>query len=72
MKEDKEKGKQKRTSTRTNMHMFALNDQENKVLNRFLEKYKIQNKSKFIRETLMSTIIRKLESDSPTLFDHLD
>lgn len=58
-----------RTTKRSNMHMFALNDQENKVLTRFLTKYKIQNKSKFIRETLMSTIIRKLESDSPTLFD---
>ncbi len=72
MKEKRETSISKRHNKRSNLHMFALNDQENKALNRFLEKYKIQNKSKFIRETLMSTIIRKMESDSPTLFDHLD
>ncbi len=72
MKEKKETNVHMRHNKRSNVHMFALNDQENKALNRFLEKYKIQNKSKFIRETLMSTIIRKMESDSPTLFDHLD
>jgi hypothetical protein len=46
-----------------------LNDDENKALNRYLAKYKVQNKAKFIRETLMTTIIRKLEEDHPRLFD---
>ena len=58
-----------RTSLRTRRHFFTLNDEENKALNRYMAKYKVQNKSKFIRETLMIAIIRKLELDHPTLFD---
>ncbi len=59
----------KRNSVRTHRQVFALNDDENKVLNRYIAKYKVQNKAKFIRETLMVAIIRKLEEDHPRLFD---
>jgi len=58
-----------RNSLRTNRQIFTLNDEENKALNRYITKYKVKNKSKFIRETLMIAIIRKLEEDHPTLFD---
>lgn len=59
----------KRNSLRTHRQVFTLNDEENKALNRYVAKYKIQNKSKFIRETLMLSIIKKFEEDHPTLFD---
>lgn len=59
----------KRSSLRTHRQIFTLNDEENKALNRYIAKYKVLNKSKFIRETLMLTIIRKFEEDHPTLFD---
>lgn len=59
----------KRNSLRTHRQIFTLNDEENKALNRYIAKYKVSNKSKFIRETLMIAIIRKLEEDHPTLFD---
>ena len=59
----------KRNSLRTHRQIFTLNDEENKALIRYINKYKISNKSKFIRETLMLAIIRKLEEDHPTLFD---
>jgi hypothetical protein len=49
--------------------MFTLNDEENKALIRYISKYNVQNKSKFIREALMMTIIRKMDEDRPTLFD---
>ncbi|MDD3079288.1 MAG: hypothetical protein PHH37_09330 [Paludibacter sp.] len=58
-----------RNSLRTHRQIFTLNDEENKALNRYVEKYKVQNKSKFIRETLMKAIIRRFEEDHPTLFD---
>lgn len=58
-----------RTSLRTHRQIFTLNDQENKVLERYIAKYKVQNKSKFIRETVMVAIIKRLEEDHPTLFD---
>jgi hypothetical protein len=59
----------KRNSLRTHREIFTLNDEENKAFNRYISKYKVQNKSKFIRETLMLAIIRKMEEDHPTLFD---
>lgn len=59
----------KRITVRTHRQAFTLNDEENKALNRYIAKFKVKNKSKFIRETLMITIIRKLEEDHPRLFD---
>jgi len=59
----------KRNSLRTHRQICTLNDEEDRMLNRYIAKYKVQNKSKFIRETLMIAIIRKLEEDRPTLFD---
>ncbi len=59
----------KRNSLRVHRQVFSLNEEENKALNRYLEKYKIQNKSKFLRETLMISILKKFEEDHPTLFD---
>lgn len=58
-----------RNTTRTHRQVFVLNDDENKVLNRYIAKYKVRNKSKLIRETLMMAIIRKMEQDHPRLFD---
>jgi len=58
-----------RNSLRTHRQIFTLNDEENKALNRYIAKYRVQNKSKFIRETLMKAIIRQFEEDHPTLFD---
>lgn len=58
-----------RNSLRTHRQIFTLNDEENKALNRYISKYKVKNKSKFIRETLIMTILRKMEEDHPTLFD---
>lgn len=60
---------QKRTLLRTHKHVFSLNDLEEKALIRYLEKYKITNKSKFIREVLMFEVISRLEKDAPTLFE---
>ncbi len=59
----------KRKSLRIHRQLFTLNEEENNALNRYIIKYKVQNKSKFIRETLMIAIIRKFEEDHPTLFD---
>lgn len=59
----------KRKALRTHKHLFTLNDEENKAMLRYIAKYKVINKSKFIRETLMIAIIKKFEEDHPTLFD---
>ena len=54
---------------RKHRHFFMLNDKENKALERYICKYKIKNKSKFIRETLIIAVLKRLEEDAPTLFD---
>lgn len=55
-------------STRKNRIAIMLNDEELKALNRFIATYKVKNKSRFMRETLMSTILKKFDEDHPTLF----
>ena len=66
-KKPKEPPKQ-RVSTRKNKLAVMLNDEEMKALNRFVEKYKVKNKSRFVRETLMTAILKKFDEDHPTLF----
>lgn len=58
-----------RKQVRTHRQIFVLNDEENKALNRYMAKYKVTNKAKLIRETLMKAIIRRMEEDHPRLFD---
>lgn len=48
---------------------LLLNDYEMQALNRFCAKYKVKNKSKFMRETIVSAILKKFDQDYPTLFD---
>lgn len=58
----------KRISTRKNRVAIMLNDEEQKAMNRFIDTYKIRNKSRFVRETLMTAILKKFNEDHPTLF----
>jgi metal-responsive CopG/Arc/MetJ family transcriptional regulator len=48
---------------------ILLNESEIKTLDRFCEKYGVSNRSRLIRETLMRAILKKIDSDQPTLFD---
>ena len=52
---------------------IKLNKKELDLLNKFCDKYNITNKSQFIRQTLMKSIIdRMVEKDYPSLFSDLD
>ncbi len=53
---------------RKHVVQFQLNDRELNVLNKFIKKYRIKNKSKLIRETLFSYILEQFDKDYPTLF----
>ena len=67
-KTTKEPIKHRTTSTRKNRVAFMLNDEEMKALTRFITTYKVKNKSRFVRETLMTAILKRFEEDHPTLF----
>jgi hypothetical protein len=47
---------------------FRLNDSEYKAIEGYISKYKITNKSRWYRETILLHILKTLEEDYPTLF----
>lgn len=49
--------------------IFRLNDEEWKMVERYLARYKIENRSRWYRETIMSHVLKMLEEDYPTLFN---
>ncbi len=53
---------------RTQRISFMLNEEEYKTINNYLQKYKITNRSRWYRETILSHILKVLEQDYPTLF----
>lgn len=48
---------------------FLLNDPEYKALLKYCSKYKIKNRSRFIRETVMKAVLSRMTEDYPTLFN---
>jgi hypothetical protein len=57
---------------RNNRQTIMLNRREMNALNAFCERYKITNRSKFMREAIITTILRKFDEDYPRLFDDGD
>ncbi|MDL2265688.1 hypothetical protein LJC57_10395 [Parabacteroides sp. OttesenSCG-928-G07] len=69
MKQSKRYSAAKPNQPRVHKVAFMLNDDEQKAVDRYLSRYKIENKSRWYRETIMSHILRTLEEDYPTLFN---
>lgn len=57
---------------RSHRTAFLLNHKEKEALDLYCKKNKIRNKSKFMRETLLRTIMDHFLDDYPTLFDKKD
>lgn len=49
-----------------------VNEDEHKAIERYLGRYKISNKSRWFRETIISHILKNLEEDYPTLFNEYE
>lgn len=45
-----------------------LSEDEQQLIDRYLEKYRITNRSRWLRETVLMFIHRNMEDDYPTLF----
>lgn len=54
---------------RTNRLSLMLNSREIKALGVYCNRYRIKNKSEFMRETIMKAIIKKFEDEHPTLWE---
>lgn len=47
---------------------FMLNDKEMQAIENYLSRYRIKNKSRFYRETIVRHILKQMEKDTPELF----
>ena len=70
MKKNKN-AKKKKEEDLKRIHQKAIlfNKRELNAINRYCKKYKIKNRSKFMREAIISTILKKLDEDYPSLFE---
>jgi len=46
-----------------------FNDRELNALNSFFDRYKIDNRSKYMRETIIMAILKKFDEDYPTFWE---
>jgi len=54
---------------RINNHTLRFNNRELKAIKRYCKKYKITNRSKFMREAIITEILKQFDKDYPSLFD---
>ena len=54
---------------RTNRYTIMFNDRELNALNSFFERYKIINRSKYMREAIITAILKKFDEDYPTFWE---
>ena len=49
-----------------------MSEEEQRIVDRYLKKYKITNKSRWFRETILMFIYKNMDEDYPTLFGEHD
>ncbi|MBN1597303.1 MAG: hypothetical protein JW894_03345 [Bacteroidales bacterium] len=49
--------------------VIRFNNKELSAINQYCEKFKVQNKSKFMREAIITEVLRKFDENYPTLWD---
>ena len=60
------------SAPRTERIVAFLSKEEKQMIDNYLDKYHIANRSRWMRETLLRNILQNLELDYPTLFDEHD
>lgn len=54
---------------RNNRIGILFNNRELKAIDAYCKKYKVKNRSKFIRETLLTEVLKRFDEDYPSLFE---
>lgn len=57
---------------RTNRLSVMLNNREMRALGIYCCRYRVKNKSEFLRETVMKAILKRFEEEHPTLWEEPD
>lgn len=64
--------RRKKCPKREHSIVIKLNEMELKALEQYCAEYRIGNRARWIRETLMREVISRFEANSPTLFSDED
>lgn len=51
---------------------LMLNSREMRALNIYCQRYRVKNKSRFLRETIMNAILKRFDEDLPSLFEETE
>jgi hypothetical protein len=54
---------------RTNRLSLMLNNRELRALGIYCNRYRVKNKSGFLRETIMKAILKKFDEEHPSLWE---
>ena len=54
---------------RNNRLTIMLNDRELRALNIYCQRFRVKNKSKFLREAVMMAILKRFDEEMPTLWE---
>jgi hypothetical protein len=54
---------------RNNRLSLMLNSREMKALGVYCNRFRVKNKSEFLRETVMKAILKRFEDEHPTLWE---
>jgi hypothetical protein len=54
---------------RDNRLSLMLNNREARALGIYCNRYRVRNKSEFLRETIMKAILKRFEDEHPTLWE---
>ena len=55
---------------RTNRMTIMLNPREAEALNTYFRRYKVKNRSRFMREAIITAVLRKFDEDYQSLFEN--
>jgi hypothetical protein len=54
---------------RVKKKVISFNNKELSAIEAYCQKYQVMNKSQFMRETIISAVLKKFDEDYPTLWD---
>lgn len=54
---------------RVHRKSILFNKREIQAIDHYIKKYKISNKSKFMREIIITSVLKKFDEDYPSLFE---
>jgi len=57
---------------RSNRLSLMLNNRELKALGVYCSRYRVKNRSEFVRETVMKAILKRFEEEHPTLWEETE